>query len=451
MRPLPPGKLGLPLIGQNLAYVQNPFQFIEHGVADYGPVFKARLLLSKTAVITGPEACERFLDPSLVERAGAFPIFVEWLFGGRCLPFQDGKTHLRNKQIVLAAFSQEALASYLPSMQEIVEKHFEEWTKKDKFQWLAGLKRLAFEVIATNLLGPMTKDELAALQEDYEKLSAGLVSAPVPLRFTRYGQALQAKQRAFDVLRKIVKARMASPQDDDVSLIGVSRIVAARSDDGQQLSEDQAVLEIHHVVLAGFAVFGHLVTAVLRATSEEQVREKLSAAVAALPRGKLTIPSLGQIHYLQQFVMEVKRLSPIIPVLFGRAKRDFKLHGVRIPAGWRVLWALRSTNLYRPSFPHRQNFDPSRYSPFPQREEELHQRFIYVPQSGGPVTKTHACAGFCYSALLTSVFTAILVRDYQWSLVNSNPEYNWRSNPPEPVDGLPGTVTSLHSSPGTPS
>jgi cytochrome P450 len=324
-------------------------------------------------------------------------------------------------------------------MERIVEAHFQEWATKRKFQWLTGLKRLAFEVIATNLFGPMTGTELAALQSDYEKVSAGLVSAPIPLPFTRYGHALQAKKRAFDVLRRIVKARKGSPQGDGVSLI------LKASYDGQQLTEEQAVLEIHHVVLAGFIVFGHLVTAILRVTREKQAREKLSAAVAALPRGEaLTVEGLGQIHYLQQFVMEVKRLSPIIPVLFGRAKKDFELHGVRIPSGWRVVWAVRSTNIYRHSFPHRLDFGPGRYSPFPEREQELHEHLIFVPQGGGPVTRTHACAGFDYSALLTSVFTAILVRDYRWQISDSDPEYNWRSNPPEPLGDLSGTVISLH-------
>jgi cytochrome P450 len=262
---------------------------------------------------------------------------------------------------------------------------------------------------------------------------------------TTYGKALKAKQRAFDVLQKIVDARRKSPQSD-----ALSRILTARSDDGQQLSGQQAVLEIHHAVLAGFVVFGQLVSAVLFASREPQVREKLRAAASALPRGKaFTIPGLGRIHYLQQFVMEVKRLSPIIPNLFGRAKKDFELYGVRIPARWRVLWALRSTNIYRSSFPQRQKFDPDRYSPFPQREQELHDCLIYVPQSGGPVQKTHACAGFDYSALLTSVVIATLVRDYQWNLVNSDPQYNWRTNPPQPIDGLLGTVTS--SPRGTPS
>src|SRR2546422_3726260 len=116
---LPPGKLGLPLIGQTFTYLNNPFQFIEDRIADHGPVFKAGLMFKKAVVMAGPEGCERFIDASLIERDGAFPGFVEKLFGGKALPMQDGELHLRTKEIMLAAFTDQALASYLPAMQTI--------------------------------------------------------------------------------------------------------------------------------------------------------------------------------------------------------------------------------------------------------------------------------------------------------------------------------------------
>ena len=139
--PLPAGKLGLPLIGETLAYAKNPFQFIEDRIADHGPVFKSRLLLKKAVVMAGPEACERFVNPSLMQRAGAFPPFVQKLFGGKSLPFQDGDVHLERKQIVLNAFTDSALSSYLPAMQRIVEASFQSWAVLGEFSWLDRLRR----------------------------------------------------------------------------------------------------------------------------------------------------------------------------------------------------------------------------------------------------------------------------------------------------------------------
>lgn len=425
----------MPFIGQTPAYLKNSFQFTEDGIADYGPVFKAGLI-RRAVVMAGPEACERFIDPSLIERAGAFPGFVGKLVGGKALPFQDGKLHLQTKEIILAAFTDQALASYLPAMQTIVESYFKKWTSMGEFRWIDELKRCAFEIIWTNLFGPLDSSHLASVESDYEAVSAGLVSLPVPLPGTAYSKALQAKNRIFTVLRRIVNERKQSPQQD-----GVSLILAAKSSDGRSLTVDEIVLELHHLILAGFIVFGDLASVVLYATREAEVRKRLNAAVADIPKGTaLTVQGVGRLHYLQQFVMEVKRLCPIIDVVFGRAKQDFELHGVTIPKGWLVLWAVRSTNIYRSSFRDRYRFDPDRFAPFPRRERQLHEELLYVPQSGGPLTG-HACAGFDYSSLLISVFTLCLVRDHQWRLRSTSFDYDWKQNPPQPKDGLLATVS----------
>jgi cytochrome P450 len=436
-KPLPPGKWGLPIVGrvlQSLAYQKNPFQYLEDGVADYGPVFKTRVIRNKTAVITGPEACERFIDPTLVERAGAFPGFIEKLFGGQSLPFQDGVVHERTKQMVLEAFTADALDSYLPTMQSIVELHFKKWTGHGEFRWLDGLKEVTFHVIWRNLFGEIDAGKLAPIQQDYETISRGLVSLPWPLPCSKYGRALAARQRVFDELRRVVNQRKQSPTND-----GLSRILRAAGK--LDISIDQVVVEMHHAILAGFIVFGHLATAIVFATQESEVQERLRAEVENIDK-PFTVAGLGQSHYLQQFVMEVKRLSPIIPALFGRAKQSFMLHGVVIPKGWLVIWALRNTNVYGPSFPRPKHFDPDRYAPFPQRERELHDRLKFVPQGGGPVKTGHACAGFDYSALLTSVFLAVLLRNHKWKLRDpSERHYDWTLNPPQPLDGLLATIS----------
>jgi len=54
--PLPPGEDGLPLLGQTLAFLKDPFGFVEDRVGRYGPVFRTRLLGRRTAVVTGPDA-----------------------------------------------------------------------------------------------------------------------------------------------------------------------------------------------------------------------------------------------------------------------------------------------------------------------------------------------------------------------------------------------------------
>src|SRR3954470_22033408 len=99
---LPPGSSGLPLLGETLALLRDPFGFVETRARRLGPVFRTRLLGRPTAVITGPEATAKFVDDADVQRAGAMPANIETLFGGRTLPVLDGDEHRARKQAVMA-------------------------------------------------------------------------------------------------------------------------------------------------------------------------------------------------------------------------------------------------------------------------------------------------------------------------------------------------------------
>src|SRR5207244_4642619 len=158
-----------------------------------------------------------------------------------------------------------------------------------------------------------------------------------------------------------------------------------------------------------------MASAVLYSNPQGPVRTRLNQEMQSIPLNQpLTFNHLGAMRYLGQFVMEVKRLSPILPAVFGQVKMDFEVNGVRVPAGWRVLWAVYSTNIFRQSFKDRRRFDPDRFSTPPQNP------FVYVPQGGGPATG-HRCGGLEYSTLLLEVFLITLLRRNISRLKNPDP------------------------------
>src|SRR5262249_50400504 len=374
-------------------------------------------------------------NPSLIQRAGAFPSFIEKLFGGRSLPFLDADVHLVRKEIVLHAFTPSALESYLPAMQRIVEETLQRWSALDTFKCVDRSKQLAFQVICANMLGMGPGPELQQLQSDYETVSLGLVSLPIPIPGTRYWKALEARKRIFATLKPILNERRQSQTTD-----GVSRILSGTSGDGTALTLDEVLLETHHAIIAGFIIFADMVCAISYANAHSVVREQILEEIKSVPRGTtVSLEQLGKLRYLGQFVMEVKRLCPIIPAVFGRAKKDFEVYGVTVPAGWLVLWAVRSTNIFRDSFADRMRFDPGRFDAPPENP------LAFVPQGGGPPTG-HRCAGLDYSTSLLEIFTIALLRDYVIHL--SKPDehhenYNWELNPPQPKDGLLATLSPI--------
>ena len=414
---LPPGRNGLPLLGETLPFATNPFRFLDDRLAKYGRIFRTNVLGRKTVVVAGPEAAARFIDGSVVMREGSMPPHVQELFGGRSLPLLDGDAHAARKSAVLQAFTREAMASYLTTIQSAVERAFARWSGAGEIRWLDEMKRLAIEVICTTFAGLTPGEEMERLRSDYDILTRGFATLPINLPGTPYRNALKARDRILTVLRRIVRERRAAPADD-----GLSRILKSGG-----VNDDDLALELHHIVVAGFIVYGELVAIVRQLTEHPEIRERLQ-------KEGLTLES----HYLLQFVSEVKRLTPIVPVVFGKSRKEFEFDGVAVPAGWMVLWAVNPSHVAHGVYSDAQRFDPDRFSP--ARAEDRRHEHAFAPQGAGPITG-HRCPGLDFATYFMAIFTVVLLRGHTWELPPQRFDYDWSKVPPEVKDGLRARVT----------
>jgi retinoid hydroxylase len=433
--PTPAGNDGLPLLGETLSFVKNPFRFIEERLALHGKIFRSNVLGRKTAVVAGPEAAGHFIDANIVMREGSMPPHVQELFGGRSLPLLDGEVHSARKKIVNQAFNRAAIAAYLPIIEEKVERSFRAWPAAGEFRWLDELKRLSIEVICTTVMGMSPGDEMDRMSQDYGILTNGFATLPINIPGTRYRKALQARDRILEVHRRLVRERRQTPAGD-----GLSRMLAAAATSGAVLSDDDAVLELHHIVIAGYIVFAELGSIVQQLTAHPDVRTKVAAEIAAMaPQGALSLETLMAMPYLLQFVNEVKRLCPILPAVFGKTKKPLDFGGVSVPAGWMVMWAVTPSHVAQSMYTNPTAFDPDRFSP--ERAEDKRHEHAFAPQGAGPVTG-HRCPGLDFATYFMEVFAVVLLRGYSWKLPPQNFELDFSKTPPEPKDALRATVTA---------
>ena len=143
--------------------------------------------------------------------------------------------------------------------------------------------------------------------------------------------------------------------------------------------------------------------------------------------------------YLMQVVNEVKRVTPIIPGVFGIAKEGFELDGKSVPAGWMILWTVTPTHIAHGVYTDATRFDPDRFSP--ERAEDRRHEHAFVPQGAGPVTG-HRCPGLDFATYFMAIFAVILLRGFTWELPPQNFELDYSKVPPEPREGLRARVTA---------
>ena len=278
--PLPPGGNGLPLLGETLAFANNPFAFIHQRRARFGDVFRTSILGSPTVFFVGPKLAETYIDPAKIQREGAMPANMMALFGGDpdIVPLLDGEAHAQRKRSLLAAFSREAVAGYLPGLQSRIETLLAKWLANGEGPVTADLKTLAIESLSGAIFGLAPGEELTRLLADNAILGRAFVALPINLPGTAYAKGLKARDRILALLEEIARRHIDSPpaQPD-----GLSRILAAARDAGAPLDARTAAREMHHFLLAGLIVFAEL-AATLRALHEHpEVRERLRAEVLA--------------------------------------------------------------------------------------------------------------------------------------------------------------------------
>jgi cytochrome P450 len=187
-------------------------------------------------------------------------------------------------------------------------------------------------------------------------------------------------------------------------------------------------------VMAGLIVWAWCTRAMLELDRHPQVLEKLRAECARFPAdaGLDTIESLP---YLATVAREVRRISAVVPLSFGRARRAFEFGGYQVPAGWTVLWATTASHMRPDVFADPEKFDPDRFGT--TRGEHARHPHAFVPNGTGEVVQGHKCAGYLFAPALLEVFLVELVRGYQWKVApDQDLGYVWSETPPPHKDGL---------------
>ena len=436
---LPPGSNGLPLLGETHLLLRDGFGFVEERARRHGPIFRTRILGRPTAVITGPEATALFIDAGKVQREGSMPPHIQTLFGGRALPVLDGDVHRERKHFIMAAFSAEALAAYLPILQRLTADHFQRWSAAGELRWGDELEQLSLEAIGETLMGIPPGPRMDQLRALYAIFFRGFGALPIPLPGTAFWRARRVLRKLLAIHRANVDEHLAGPPRDD----GLSRILAAKSPlTGGPPAPDDVARELHHLVIAGLIVRRWMATLILELDRNPEVRARLTEEIArtAGDAGPLTWQRLEQMPYLTQVSHEVRRISPVVHVFFGKAREAIEFAGYTIPAGWAVFWGIRASHLAAEIYPDPQRFDPERFAP--ARAEHLRHPHAFAPNGAGGPLVSHKCAGHELAPLILRIFAVELLRRHAWSLApGQDLEPAWNQVPPMPRDGLRARVT----------
>ena len=425
--PLPPGSFGLPAIGETIAFLRDR-DFIEKRQKKYGQIFKTHIFGSPTVVAIGAEAMRFVLTNENQYFSSNWPYSTATLLGESSLSVQQGAEHQSRRKLLSHAFQPKALASYLSQMQPIILSYLQKWQRQGTLTWYPELRDFTFDVACTLIVGtePGSQTRLSKLFKDW---CDGLFSIPIPLRVTKFGKALRAREQLLADIEKMVLLRQ---QQQEPSQDALGLLLQARDEEGNGLSLPELKDQVLTLLFAGHeTVTSALSSLCLFLAQHPEMLARLREEQKQFPLDEpLTMELLLQMSYLDQVNKEVLRVLPPVAGGFRQAIASCEFNGYSIPEGWAVLYQIAETHHDGCIYSQPERFDPQRFAP--ERAEDKQKSFSYVPFGGG----ARECLGKAFAQLVMKAFAAHLIRDYTWDLLpNQNLKLD-RIPTPHPRDGL---------------
>jgi cytochrome P450 len=411
----PPGSLGAPFIGEAMQFLKDPFAFTLSRTRKHGNVWKTRILGETWVFFSGAKAFSFFLDPQNFTRQNGSPKFVQAILDPDAVPFLDGERHQKRKRLLLAAFSFEALDSYMPNIFRVLERFATRWLGEGEKPLAADLNQAAYDIadVLFAAADPGVSDPARAA--DLFAVNRGAFAPPINLPFTLYGKACKARDR----MRAFLAQAIAS-KDGKGSALGVLK--AARGPNGEQLSPIELEIELLHFYFAAHAGLCAALAWCLVVLGEhpELAARLRSEADAVLGDGPPTIAQIKQLAQARGVSREILRKYPIAPFTFaGIAKKDLELDGYSIKAGWKGIGAIW------PSLQDGATFaDPTAFKADRLADDAVKAlpEGAFVPQGGGSM-EGHRCAGEGLVQTVMPAFLAWFTKRYDltWPAQDTTP------------------------------
>lgn len=403
--PLPPGPQGIGLSGNLGQFSRDRLDFLLSLARDYGPLASFRFGPRHVFLASDPDLIEQVLVTDARHYIKHFGARAYKPVLGNGLVTSEGDFWLRQRRLSQPSFHKQRIQSYAPQMAELTERMLDRWHSGTEVDIQAEFSSLTSAIALKTLFDLDEAGERSAfadtLRVAFDLMSSRIrslvkfplwVPTPANWKLNRAVKELYAVVDGF-----IAKGRARKTPGNDL----LSRLIAARDDDGSQMSDKQLREEMMTLYLAG-----HETTALTLSWSwylisqNPHVEEKLVEEWDRVLGGRIpTAEDVAKLPYTDAVIAESMRLYPPVYLIGREATRDLQLGGYRVKKGYTVFMSQWVNHRDPRYFPEPERFLPERW------EDGLADRipkFAYYPFGGG----TRTCIGNLFALLEANVILA---------------------------------------------
>ncbi|KAA3456771.1 cytochrome P450 87A3-like isoform X1 [Gossypium australe] len=386
---LPPGSMGLPLIGETLSFfvTSNSIDihpFVAQRMKRYGSLFKTSLAGRPVVVSLDPDFNYFVLqqEDKLVE--------LYYMDSVAKLVHQDdmknlgGDFHKYFRRVILSHFGHEPL----------------------KHKLLSQFEDMLFNMASKILMSCVPEENLG---HDLSDILQGLMTFPVYFPGTAFYKCLKKKEKALRLTSGVLEERMNLYPTDKGDLL--EKMVGDMGNEAG-LTKQFVSHALFGLLIATIETIAPTITlaakyllenpSALQHLTEEQERIVKKREDAKSGVSWDDYKSMTFTHYV---INETLRLGNFLPGIFRRTIADIPVHGYTIPKGWILLIIPAVLHLDPNTYEDPLAFNPWRWKNI--ERNTMAKKFI--PFGGG----NRACAGAEFGRVLVAVFLHVWLSKYR--------------------------------------
>ena len=410
----PPLVKGLPLIGNMVDFMRDKIKLIERGYQQHGEVFAIKLASQNVVVALGPEHSEKIFK--LTDDKLSMKEVMQYLVPvvGEVGALGSFEGYMQERKIVAPILGGRHMRGHVEAMVREVQDWLDAQPASGKFDVNEFSQHITMFIAARALLGDKFRDSFG---EEFIHLFHELANGvdqflPHNLPLPKFRRRDKARRELSVLMREMLADRRANPDQYDDFL---QRMIEAELDDGSNFSDERVVSLIILMIFAGFdTTSGHLAWALVYLLERPDylalVQQEVDAVYAE--HEQLSVRQLRDLPHLNYAVMEVERYRPAVQVLVRYTKEPIELGGYHIPADWMVMISPEFSHRMERVFTQPDTFDPERFNA--ERCEHAKHANSLTGFGGG----MHKCWGLKFANNEIAVAVAMLLRDYEMTLVD---------------------------------
>ena len=421
----------LPSLLQTLQLIAQPTKFLDSCASRYGDCFTTQVLgLNSPPVVffSHPQAIQDiFAVPSTQFDFRKATHVFQPLMGEKSLILQEGRSHQRQRQLLMPPFHGDRMKAYGQVICQIAEETTNDLLPDTSISMQQLMPEITLQIILRVVfgldLGPRYQELKALLSSLLEDITTPFYSSLFffpPLQqdlgaWSPWGHFLRRRQQIDELIYAEISQRHVEAsqttslhQRTDV----LTMLMAARDDNGQQMTDVELRDQLVSLLLLGYeTTAAALAWAFYLIHAHPQVLDKVMQELQSVSH--VSDPeAMTQLPYLTAVCQETLRLYPIALICTPRmVKESLRLGDYEFDAGTVLVPCIYLAHRRTEVYPEPHQFKPERFltSKFSPYE--------YLAFGGG----SRGCIGMAFSMFEMKLVLATILSRLNLTLVDKRP------------------------------